>query len=84
MDTLYRREVILGMITGHGNTITVWPALRNRLLQITNIDVVSTRSAQRDQDEVPYRFPMVSRLFWNGAGWRGICGAAPGKLSAHD
>ena len=61
MDTLYRRWLILGMIPRHGNTITV-ARIVERLVEITNLDAISTRSVQRDLEELSGRFPIVSKL----------------------
>jgi len=68
MDTLYRRWLILGMIPRHGNTITV-ARIVEQLLALTNLDAVSTRSVQRDLEELSYRFPIMSKLLGRTLEW---------------
>jgi len=68
MDTLYRRWLILGMIPRHDNTITV-VRIVEQLLEITNLDAISTRSVQRDLEELSYRFPIVSKLLGRTLEW---------------
>ena len=59
MDTLYRRWLILGMIPRHGNSITV-ARIVEQLLAITNLEAISTRSVQRDLEELSGKLPLVS------------------------
>jgi len=61
MDTLYRRWLILGMIPRHGNTITV-ARLVGQLRALTNLEAISTRSVQRDLEELSRLFPIGSEL----------------------
>lgn len=68
MDTLYRRWLILGMIPRHGNTITV-ARIIERLYEITNLDAISTRSVQRDLEELSGRFPIVSTAVGRALEW---------------
>jgi len=59
MDTLYRRWLILGMIPRHGNSITV-ARIVEMLLATTNLEAISTRSVQRDLEELSGTLPIVS------------------------
>ena len=59
MDTLYRRWLILGMIPRYGNSITV-ARIVEQLLAITNLEAISTRSVQRDLEELSGKLPLVS------------------------
>ena len=68
MDTLYRRWLILGMIPRHGNSITV-ARIVERLFEITNLDAISTRSVQRDLEEMSGKFPIVSQQLGRTLEW---------------
>ena len=59
MDTLYRRWLILGMIPRHGNSITV-ARIVEQLIATTNMEAISTRSVQRDLEELSGKLPLVS------------------------